>query len=52
VACVGAPEWLERYAIARNPAAPRAALETLANDGNRLVRAAARAALRELKDET
>jgi hypothetical protein len=35
-------EWIERYAIARNPAAPDEALATLAQDGNRLVRAAAR----------
>jgi hypothetical protein len=41
----GSPEWLERYAITRNPAAPRHTLEALANDGNRLVRASARVAL-------
>jgi hypothetical protein len=34
-------EWVERYAIARNPAAPGEALAALAQDGNRLVRAAA-----------
>jgi hypothetical protein len=38
-------EWIERYAIARNPAAPDEALVALTQDGNRLVRAAARAAL-------
>jgi hypothetical protein len=35
-------EWIERYALARNPAAPDEALQALAQDGNRLVRAAAR----------
>ncbi|MFL5805175.1 MAG: HEAT repeat domain-containing protein [Roseiflexaceae bacterium] len=35
-------EWMERYALARNPAAPDEALVALAQDGNRLVRAAAR----------
>jgi hypothetical protein len=39
------PEWLERYAIARNPRAPHSALVQLTEDGNRIVRAAARAAL-------
>lgn len=35
------PHWLERLALALNPAAPPAALARLAGDGNRLVRAAA-----------
>jgi hypothetical protein len=39
------PEWLVRLAAARNPCAPQALLLTLSTDGNRLVRAAARAAL-------
>jgi hypothetical protein len=42
---VGSPEWLERYAIARNPGAPEDILMALTSDGNRIVRAAARAAL-------
>lgn len=41
----GSPEWLERYAIARNPRAPHTTLAQLTEDGNRIVRAAARAAL-------
>lgn len=36
------PAWLERLAVARNPAAPRPALMRLAQDGNMFVRAAAR----------
>ncbi|BAZ14226.1 hypothetical protein NIES4071_60660 [Calothrix sp. NIES-4071] len=37
--------WLERYAIAVNPAAPRKLREKLAEDANRIVNAAARANL-------
>jgi len=48
----GAPEWIERFAIARNPRTPRLLLERLANDGNRLVRAAAHAALTQLRVES
>lgn len=40
-----APDWAERFAIARNPQAPAGLLRQLADDGNRLVRAAATAAL-------
>lgn len=43
----GAPEWAERFAIARNPGAPLQLLLRLADDGNRLVRAAAAAAIRK-----
>jgi hypothetical protein len=39
---VGSPFWLERLAVAMNPAADPIAREQLAADGNRLVRAAAR----------
>jgi hypothetical protein len=39
------PEWLVRLAAARNPHAPYELLVTLSEDGNRLVRAAAQAAL-------
>jgi hypothetical protein len=46
---VGSPEWLERFAITRNPRAPAGALASLARDGNRLVRASAQAALAELR---
>lgn len=35
--------WLQRYAIAVNPAAPRELREKLAEDANRIVKAAARA---------
>lgn len=34
--------WLERYAVARNPATPPAVRTRLGDDGNRLVAAAAR----------
>jgi hypothetical protein len=44
---VKATDWIERYAVARNPRVPDALLESLAADTNRLVRAAARAARRE-----
>ncbi len=38
--------WSERYAVARNPHTPAAVLRRLAEiDGNRYVRAAARAGL-------
>lgn len=37
------PHWLERLALAGNPAAPGEAIARLTADGNRLVRAAARA---------
>ncbi|WP_337868476.1 hypothetical protein [Meiothermus sp.] len=36
-----APEWMVRYAVAQNPHTPRPILERLAQDANRLVRAAA-----------
>lgn len=36
------PDWLSRFAAAQNPHAPQALLEQLSQDGNRLVRAAAR----------
>lgn len=39
------PVWLERCAVARNPGAPQQLLAALADDGNRLVRAAAQARL-------
>ena len=39
--------WLERYAVAQNPSTPIDTLNTLANDGNRVVRAAAKANLKE-----
>jgi len=42
---VVSPVWLERYVLALNPAAPRALLAALTHDGNRYVRAAARATL-------
>lgn len=42
---VRAPAWVERYAVARNPSAPQALLEMIGQDTNRLVRAAAVAAL-------
>lgn len=38
--------WLERYAIAQNPNTPTDILHTLAKDGNRIVRAAAQANLK------
>lgn len=38
-----APAWLERVAVALNPRTPPAVRKALAEDGNRLVRAAARA---------
>lgn len=44
---LNSPIWAERYAIARNPSTPEAIHSTLAHDGNRLVRAAARAALQK-----
>ena len=37
--------WLERFAIAGNPSTPEAVLERIANEGNQLVRRAARANL-------
>ena len=37
--------WLSRLAVARHPATPHEVLRVLGRDGNRLVRAAARAAL-------
>jgi hypothetical protein len=43
----GSFEWIERFAIARNPAAPAEVLARLKNDGNRLVRAAAKAQQRQ-----
>jgi hypothetical protein len=41
-----APEWPVRLALARNPSAPGEALEELARDGNRWVRAEAQKGLR------
>ena len=38
------PHWVERLAVALNPAAPAEARAALVHDGNRLVRAAARGA--------
>jgi Leucine rich repeat variant len=38
-------EWLERFALARNPNAPETALRVLSEDANRLVRDTARTAL-------
>lgn len=38
----GSPYWLERLALALNPATPQEVRAPLADDGNRLVRAAAR----------
>ena len=43
--------WLERYAIAQNPKTPFPIIKNLAEDGNRLVRAAAKARL-ETKQST
>ncbi len=37
--------WMERYAVARNPGAPRDLLETLQNDANMAVAAAAQTSL-------
>ncbi|GEM_PF-6598948 len=37
------PDWLERAAIARNPNTPPDVIKRLANDGNVVVRAIARA---------
>lgn len=39
--------WLERYAVAQNPSTPIDTLNTLANDGNRVVRAAAKANMKD-----
>ncbi|RUT03965.1 hypothetical protein DSM106972_048790 [Dulcicalothrix desertica PCC 7102] len=39
----GIPSWLERYAIAQNTNTPSNILKHLEKDGNRIVRAAARA---------
>lgn len=41
--------WLERLAVARNPAAPADALELLATDSNRVIRTEARARRDELQ---
>lgn len=38
-------DWLERYAISQNPRTPLHILQTLAQDANRIVRAAAKARL-------
>ena len=46
------PEWLVRLAAAQNPHAPHELLVMLSEDGNQLVRAAARAALLELSPST
>ncbi len=40
--------WLERFAIAQNPNTPLETLQILARDGNRIVRAAAKANLNRL----
>lgn len=37
--------WLERYAVADNPATPAELRQQLAEDGNRIVKATARAYL-------
>ncbi len=37
--------WLERFAIAGNPSTPESVLERMANEGNQLVRRAAKANL-------
>ncbi|PSF37859.1 hypothetical protein C7H19_07705 [Aphanothece hegewaldii CCALA 016] len=42
--------WLERYAIAQNPNTPPVSLKILANDGNRIVRATAKAKLTEISN--
>lgn len=39
--------WLERYAIAQNPNTPLTIRQKLAKDGNRVVRAAAKASLQK-----
>lgn len=36
------PEWIERYAVAKNPSTPTEIVEILATDYNRVVRAAAK----------
>ncbi|MGL5804550.1 MAG: hypothetical protein ACRC2R_06180 [Xenococcaceae cyanobacterium] len=41
--------WLERYAIAINPNTPFTILQRLENDGNRIVRAAAKAKLANIE---
>lgn len=45
------PEWLVRLAAAQNPHAPRELLAALSEDGNQLVRAAARAAAPPAPDD-
>lgn len=42
--------WIERYAIAQNHNTPTDILDTLAKDGNRIVRAAAKANLQTLSE--
>ena len=37
--------WLDRYAVAKNPASPRTVIAFLAEDSNRVVRAAAKATM-------
>ncbi len=44
--------WLERYAIAQHPNTPLDALHTLAEDANRIVRAAAKANARKPQPKT
>lgn len=41
-----APIWIERYCLAQHPNTPTPTLERLAQDGNRIVRAAAKARLK------
>jgi Leucine rich repeat variant len=40
-----AVNWIERFAVARNPSTPREVLQLMVKDANRLVRAAARSML-------
>lgn len=40
--------WLERYAIAQHPNTPLTIIKKLAKDGNRVVRAAAKASLQKV----
>jgi hypothetical protein len=45
VQCAASDHWLDRLAVARNPVTPMTALQQLAADGNRYVRAAATEAM-------
>lgn len=44
-------EWLERYAVAQNPNTPLKIVKQLTNDGNKVVRAAAKANLYQLTNK-